>query len=102
MIPALARRRLPAADGGHRDVYLAVGEREADGVGSWPVVPAEMLAAMSGIDIVADVASFANRLRHHPALEVRAEAIPDEQHATVWPAAVTRGLVHLYRTDRQV
>jgi len=52
-------------------------------------------------DPVADVARFADRLRRHRDIDVRAEVIPGEQHATVWPAAVTHGLVHLYRTGRQ-
>jgi len=95
----LDEQRLPAADPGRRDVYLAVGGRE-DGPAQWPVVPAEVQKAASGIDLVADMASFADRLRRHRDIEVRAEVIPDEQHATVWPAAVTRGLVHLYRTER--
>jgi len=93
--------RLPAADAGHRDVYLAVGEREADGARQWPVVPAEMLAAAAGIDLVTGVARFADRLGRCRDVEVRTEVIPDEQHATIWPGAFTRGLVHLYRTDRQ-
>jgi uncharacterized protein len=96
----LDEQRLPALDPGRRDVYLAVGEREDGPARQWPVVPAEMRDAASGIDLVADMASFADRLRRHRDIEVRAEIIPDEQHATVWPAAVTRGLVHLYRTDR--
>jgi hypothetical protein len=86
----------------HKDVYLAVGEREADPARSWPVVPAEILQAAPEINIneVADVLGFADRLRRYRDLDVRAEVIPDEQHATVWPTAFTRGLVHLYRTDR--
>jgi hypothetical protein len=98
----LDQRRLPAADPGRRDVYLAVGEREDDPARSWPVVPAEMLKAapeISEINEVADVVGFADRLRRYRYLQVRADVIPDEQHATVWPTAFTRGLVHLYRTD---
>jgi uncharacterized protein len=59
-----------------------------------------MRQAAAGIDLVADMASFADRLLRHRDIEVRAEVIPDEHHATVWPAAVTRGLIHLYRADR--
>lgn len=33
-------------------------------VRSWPVVPAEMINAMAGIDVAADVAIVADRLRH--------------------------------------
>lgn len=97
----LDEQRLPAADPGRRDVYLAVGEREDDPTRQWPAVSAEMLQAASGIDLVADVTRFADRLRGHRDIEVLAQIIPGEQHATVWPAAITRGLVHLYRTDRQ-
>jgi len=56
---------------------------------------------LSGINVAADVAGFAGRLRRHRGLEVRAEVIPGEQHATVWPAAITRGLVHLHRAGRR-
>lgn len=44
---------------------------------------------------------FADRLGRSRDLRVRAEVIPDEQHATVWPTAFTHGLIDLYRTDRQ-
>jgi predicted alpha/beta superfamily hydrolase len=95
----LDRRRAPITDDA-RDVYLAVGELEADPYRSWPILPAELRETLSDLDLVADLATFTERLRHHPKLNVHAEVIADEQHATVWPAAVTRGLVHLYRTDR--
>lgn len=97
----LDEQRLPAADAGRRDVYLAVGEREDDPTRQWPAVSAEMLQAASGIDLVANVTRFADRLRGHRDIEVLAQIIPGEQHARAWPAAITRGLVHLYRTDRR-
>lgn len=56
-------------------------------------------APPAGIDVVADLTKFAVRLRRREGINVHAEVIPHEHHRTVWPAAVTRGLVHLYRTD---
>ena len=97
----LDQQRLPAVDRDRSDVYLAVGGCEDDPARSWPVLTPEMLEAMSGMNMVADAASLADRLHGQPGIEVRHEVIPEEHHATVWPAAFTRGLVHLYRTDRQ-
>ena len=76
-----------------------MGERESSPYRSWPVMTAETRETLSGLDMVADLAAFTDRLRDRPALDVHSEVIPDEQHATVWPAAVTRGLVRLYRAD---
>ncbi|WP_192808632.1 alpha/beta hydrolase [Actinomadura montaniterrae] len=92
-------RRTPIAAPDAADVYLAVGELEDAPHRSWPVMEAEMLRTLSGLDMVADLAAFTDRLKRCPGVGVRSEVIPGEQHATVWPAAVTRGLVHLYRTD---
>jgi uncharacterized protein len=97
----LDQRRAPIADRDISDAYLAVGEREDSPHRSWPVIPAETREALSDLDMVADLARFTDRLRRRQKFNVRSEVIPDEQHATVWPAAVTRGLVHLYRTDRR-
>ncbi|MFD0689479.1 alpha/beta hydrolase [Actinomadura fibrosa] len=94
-------QRTPIADHGTGDVYLAVGEREDSPDRSWPIMPAETRRVLSGLDMVADLAAFTGRLRRRQCFDVRSEVIADEQHATVWPAAVTRGLVHLYRTDRK-
>ncbi|TDC82020.1 alpha/beta hydrolase-fold protein [Actinomadura sp. 7K507] len=93
-------RRAPLADHEAVDVYLAVGERENSPHRSWPVMTAEMRETLSDLDMVADLAAFTDRLRARPELGVRSEVIHDEQHATVWPAAVTRALVHLYRAER--
>lgn len=90
--------RTPFAAREAADVYLAVGEREDGPDRSWPVLPAAMRRSLSGLDMVADLAAFTERLREQEKIEVRSETIPGEQHATVWPAAVTRGLLHLYRT----
>lgn len=75
-----------------------MGERENNPDRGWPILPAAMQETLSGLDMVTDLARFTARLREHQALKPHSEVIPDEQHATVWPAAVTRGLVHLYRT----
>jgi predicted alpha/beta superfamily hydrolase len=88
--------RTPLADHAAGDVHLAVGELEDAPHRSWPVMRAETLRALSGLDMVADLAAFAGRLDGRRGLAVRSEVVPGEQHATVWPAAVTRGLVHLY------
>jgi hypothetical protein len=96
----LDERRQPGANLHYRDVYLAFGEREDDPSRSWSLVPPETVEAMAGINVVADAAAFAEQLRRHPHIDIRTEVIPDERHATVWPAAFTGGLVHLYRTDR--
>jgi pimeloyl-ACP methyl ester carboxylesterase len=92
-------RRSPAARRAPNAAYLAVGELESGPERSWPVMPAELRETFAGLDMVADLARFTGRLRGLPGLGVRSEVIPGEQHATVWPSAVSRGLVHLYRTD---
>lgn len=90
--------RSPIADRGASNVYLAAGEREDSPDRGWPVLPTEMRKDLAGLDMIADLAAFTARLRERPDIDVRTEVIPDEQHATIWPAAVTRALVHLYRT----
>jgi hypothetical protein len=55
-----------------------------------------MKEAIAGINMVADCAAFADRLAQE-GVDVHAEVIRDEYHATVWAAAVTRGIVHLYK-----
>ncbi|MBO2458400.1 alpha/beta hydrolase [Actinomadura violacea] len=92
--------RTPVAARDAGDVYLAVGELEDGPHRSWPIMPDELCRELADLDMVADLAAFTGRLDGDRDLAVRSEVIPGEQHATVWPAAVTRGLVHLYRTDR--
>jgi predicted alpha/beta superfamily hydrolase len=82
------------------DIYLAIGEHESDLLSSWPPVPAAQASGLGELDMVADMTAFATRLQREPDLRVTAEVIPDEHHSTIWGAAVTRGLVDLYRTDR--
>ncbi len=64
-------------------------------------MPDAALAAFARMNVVADVRVFTDRLRHLPEVAVRADIMPDEQHSTAWRTAFTRGLMHLYRTDRQ-
>lgn len=96
----LDHERAPITDRDLSDVYLAVGELEDGPNRSWPTMTADMREDLADLDMVADLAAFTARLRGVRDIGVRSEVIADEQHATVWPAAVTRGLVHLYRTDR--
>ncbi|QKW35758.1 hypothetical protein HUT06_18375 [Actinomadura sp. NAK00032] len=95
----LDAQRAPVADRATGDVYLAVGERENSPDRGWPVLPTAIRESLAGLDMVADLARFTARLHTHPAFRIRSEVIPDQQHAIVWPAAVTRGLVHLDRTE---
>ncbi|MBB4777362.1 putative alpha/beta superfamily hydrolase [Actinomadura catellatispora] len=92
--------RAPVTDRGACDVYLAVGEREDSPDRGWPIMPAEMREDFSGLDMVADLSTFTARLRTHPDVDVHTEVLPDEQHATIWPAAISRALIRLYRADR--
>lgn len=93
----LDESRMPSIAGTVRHVYLAVGELEDDPTRSWPVPPDDLLEAAAGIDMVADLAGFTERLHGESSIDLRSEVIADEQHSTIWPAAFTRGLVHLYR-----
>ncbi len=94
----LDEQRLPAVAAGQRDVYLAVGEREDGPDRQWPATPPQMREHVETIDLVAGLRRLAARLEDIPRLTVRSEVIADEQHSTIWPAAFTRGLVHLYGT----
>jgi uncharacterized protein len=90
-------QRLPVAPAPDVNVYLAVGEHEEDPTYGWPRPPAgdARFQAMSDIKMVTETRSFAERL-HQAGIRARTDVIPDENHATIWPAAATRGLVHLY------
>lgn len=92
--------RSPIAERDASDVYLAVGEREDSPDRSWPIMPADMRKDFSGLDMVADLTAFTARLRPRPDVDVHTKVLPDEQHATIWPTAITRALIHLYPTDR--
>ncbi|MBV8931874.1 MAG: alpha/beta hydrolase, partial [Kutzneria sp.] len=96
----LDETRLPAVPAPQAQVYLAVGENEEDHVREWPVAPPEAVElADSDMKMVSDTLSLADRLRR-AGTDVRTEVIADENHQTVWPAAVTRGLIHLYQAHR--
>ncbi len=97
----LDEHRFPAADLGPADIYLAVGECERDLTTGWPAMDRAKAEAFSGIDMVAGMNGFVERLQRHGGVEVAAEVIPGEFHGTVWAAGVTRGLVQLYRTRRE-
>lgn len=94
----LDQRRLPSTAAGPREAYLAVGEREDGPARQWPATPPAMRQHVDGIDLVAGLRRLERRLRQVPRLDVRADVIADEQHSTIWPAAFSRGLVHLYGT----
>ncbi|PZS34870.1 MAG: hypothetical protein DLM58_05045, partial [Pseudonocardiales bacterium] len=96
----LDEHRLPAVAAPDAEVYLAVGEHEEDPAYGWPVVPPEMLEIMSDIKMVSEAISLADRLSR-AGTHVRTDVIPDENHATIWPTAATRGIVHLYGTGNQ-
>lgn len=94
----LDEQRLAATPAPDAKVYLGVGEHEEDPTHGWPVMPPEIIEAMSEIKMVSETISLADRpLR--AGTQVRTDVIPDENHATIWPTAVTRGLVHLYQNS---
>jgi uncharacterized protein len=86
------------------DVYLAAGEHESDPDRTWPRPPEgfspEAAARIKSWRVSENVLELADLLRRRGGVSVQADVIGGEQHGTVWAAAVTRGLVHLYRTDR--
>jgi uncharacterized protein len=79
------------------ELYVATGEHESRPNASWPPIPSPLSEAMEGIDMVADATRFADLLGVGSGVRIRQEVIPDEHHATVWPAAMMRGLVHLFK-----
>jgi predicted alpha/beta superfamily hydrolase len=95
----LDEKRAPAGELGPAGIYLAIGEHESDLLTAWPALDAAEAEIFGGLNMVADMRDFAARLRRHPGLAVTTEVIPDEHHCTVWGAAVTRGIVNLYRND---
>ena len=89
----LARERASAA--AHRDVrarvYLGAGEFEARSPRGRP----RDARYNTDRDMVADTQGFARTLasRHDPGLKVRSDVIAGEDHLTVAPALITRGLM---------
>lgn len=58
-------------------------------------------AARTRLDMVADLRRFADRLRGrgYPGLEMELVVVPDEYHATVPAAVLTRGLRHFFASE---
>jgi hypothetical protein len=89
----LARERAFAS--AHRDlrarVYLGAGEFEARAPRGRPHDP----RYNTDRDMVADTQAFARTLasRHYPGLQVHSDVIAGEDHLTVAPALITRGLI---------
>ena len=83
-----------------RRIYLAAGEHERDHTQAWPAVPEAMLPLVEAypINMVEDVQHFSVSAGKAGA-DVRTDILAGEHHVTVWAAAFTRGLVHLFRTD---
>jgi predicted alpha/beta superfamily hydrolase len=79
-------------------MYLAAGEHERPGRQGWPLVPEEAAHVVEAypIDMVDDLERFSVNARKAGA-DVRTEVLAGEQHITIWGAAFTRGLVHLFK-----
>ena len=94
----LDEARVVAADLAGRSAYLAVGEFESDHAidNGWPPATDAMRVAVAGIDMRRDLLSFASLVRTRGDVSVHEDVIAGESHATIWPAAVTRGLVKLW------
>jgi predicted alpha/beta superfamily hydrolase len=80
-------------------VFCAVGETEENPDRSWPP-PSDkaMEEALRRTHMVSDLEKLTNRLssRDYPNLKVESVVFPDEHHLTVFPAALSRGLVRLF------
>jgi uncharacterized protein len=79
------------------DLYLAVGDLEETATTrQWPVaMPPEAVAMAS---MVSNARTLVDQLRRRAAGDVRVhlEVLPDEHHSTVFPAALSRGLLRLF------
>ncbi len=87
---------------GHDDmacaVYATVGEREETALSRmWPRVPAEHADQLAKAEMVSNLDRLVDRLRtrHYAGLTIHHEVLP-EHHTSIFPAAFTRGLLHLY------
>jgi predicted alpha/beta superfamily hydrolase len=78
-------------------VYLGVGEFEAVSPRERPRDP----RYTTGPDMVADTQAFARTLASHryPGLRIRSDVIAGEDHLTVAPALITRGLIWALRRE---
>lgn len=79
------------------DLYVAVGDlEETASTRQWPVaMPPEAVAMAS---MVTNARTLVDQLRRRAAggLRVHLEILPDEHHSTIFPAALSRGLLHLF------
>ena len=89
---------LPGA-GADSHVYLAAGEMEDDPARSWPRVPDELIEQFRDLKLVTDTRRFADKLRVLGWNRVTFDVIAGASHATVWPAAMLRGVIALYGTS---
>ena len=88
---AATRARLDA------QVYLAVGDREESAeTRAWPV--ALPPAAVAAAAMVTNAERLVRRLRSRgtKGLDIHLEVLPDEHHASIFPSAASRGLLHLF------
>lgn len=80
-------------------VFCAVGETEENPHRSWPPPSTKaMEELLRSARMVSDLEKLTHRLsnRGYPNLKVESVVFPDEHHVTVFPAAVSRGLVWLF------
>jgi predicted alpha/beta superfamily hydrolase len=80
-------------------VFCAVGETEENPHMSWPSPSTkEMEEMLRSARMVSDLEKLTHRLgnRGYPNLKVESVVFPDEHHVTVFPAALSRGLVRLF------
>ena len=80
------------------DVYATAGDREETALSRmWPPVPAEHARQLTEAEMVSNLSRLVDRLRtrHYPSLRITHEVLP-EHHTSIFPAAFTRGLLHLY------
>jgi predicted alpha/beta superfamily hydrolase len=78
------------------DVFLAAGDREETSEArSWPPMPGDVAAAAQ---MVTNVHVLADRLRdrRYPSLGVTSTILADEHHTTIFPVALSRGLLHFH------
>lgn len=88
---AATRERLDA------HVYLAVGEREESAeTRAWPVALPPAAVADAAMVTNAERLVRSLRSRGTKGLDVHLEVLPDEHHASIFPSAASRGLLHLF------
>jgi predicted alpha/beta superfamily hydrolase len=84
-----------------KTVYIGTGELENDVDRMWPPVDPEtrelLRSSRAATEMITTAQEFGSNVAAAGA-RVRQELIAGEHHATVWGAAMTRGLVELYGT----